>query len=198
VTTVERHLRDAPAPAPSSWLTLDGGRDIRLSPDNARLTFDVRWLGGWVVRGTFSDFDGLLRLPAADEAGVATLEVAVAAASVRTGIALRDRHLRGADYLDAAHHPKIVFRASSAPPRSSRLLVPGRLALRGVERLEQLEIVPDDGDGSGLAFLGTIRIRREAYGVGIPGGLKRLDPRFRAVGSEVRVQAVVRVPSTGR
>ena len=195
MTTVERHLRDARAPAPSSWLTLDGGRDIRLSPDNARLTFDVRWLGGWVVRGTFSEFDGLLRLPA-DEAGVATLEVAVAAASVRTGIALRDRHLRGADYLDATHHPKIVFRASSARPRSSRLLVPGRLVLRGVERLEQLEVVPDDGDGSGPAFVGTIRIDREAYGVGIPGGLKRLDPRFRAVGSEVRVQAVVRLPST--
>jgi polyisoprenoid-binding protein YceI len=197
VTTVERHLRDAPAPAPSSWLALDGGRDIRLSPDNARLTFEVRWLGGWWVRGTFAELDGLVRLPA-DGAGVATLEVVVAAASVRTGIALRDRHLRSADYLDATRHPEIVFRASSARPRSSRLLVPGRLALRGVERPEQMEIVPDVRDGSGHAFMGTICIRREAYGVGIPGGLKRLDPRFQAVGSEVRVQAVVRVPSAAR
>ncbi len=179
------------------WLTLEGGREIRLSPVNASLTFEVRWLGGWVVRGTFAEIDGLLRLPA-DEAGVATLDVAVAAASVCTGIGLRDRHLRGVDYLDAARHPEIVFRASSARPRSSRLLVPGRLAIRGVERMEQMEITPDVRDSDDLVFVGTINVQREAYGVGIPGGLKRLDPRFRSVGSEVRVQAIVRVPRSGR
>jgi polyisoprenoid-binding protein YceI len=54
----------------------------------------VRWLGGMMVRGRFTDVSGVIHLPTDDDDTVA-VTVEIRADSVRTGISLRDRHLRG-------------------------------------------------------------------------------------------------------
>ena len=68
-------------------------------------------------------------------------ELRVPVASLRTGIDLRDQHLRGEGWLDAARHPDIVFRISGidgaprlVPDRETRLTVRGAITIRGVTR----------------------------------------------------------------
>ena len=69
----------------------------------------VRWLGGLIVRGRFMDVRGTIHVPVRDD-DTAAVTVEIRADSVRTGISLRDRHLRGPLFLDAARHPLITFR----------------------------------------------------------------------------------------
>jgi polyisoprenoid-binding protein YceI len=62
------------------------------------------------IQGLSNDVEGQVTIAK----GVASGELKVPVASLRTGNATRDTHLRGAQWLDADKHPHIVFRFSGA------------------------------------------------------------------------------------
>jgi polyisoprenoid-binding protein YceI len=84
------------------------------------------------VRGTFEDFDA--RIVVAEDPRASTVEVEAKAASVTTGTADRDNHLRSADFLDAEQHPLITFRSTSLAPAGDAWKLTGDLTIRGVTR----------------------------------------------------------------
>ncbi|NUQ12868.1 MAG: YceI family protein, partial [Gemmatimonadaceae bacterium] len=108
-------------------------RSWRLDRSNTRVTFRVRWFGVLRVSGWFRDIEGDLTLPDAN-GGAVMVDVRVAGGSVRTGIGLRDRHLRGPRFLDAASHPVIRFSSARANRDNGRWQVAGTLQLRGKAR----------------------------------------------------------------
>ena len=60
--------RDAPAPTSRwAWLAPLGTAPIRLTPDNVVVSMSVRWLGGMIVRGRFTDVRGVIHLPTDDD-----------------------------------------------------------------------------------------------------------------------------------
>jgi polyisoprenoid-binding protein YceI len=144
----------------------------------------VRWLGGLIVRGQFMDVRGTIHLPTDDDE-TAAVTVEVRADSLRTGISLRDRHLRGPLFLDAARYPSITFRGGDVMRLPTHVAVPGSLTVRGVTRTEELRCSIDDGASGHLAA--DVTLSRRAYGVGVPTGLRRLDPLFVVIGDEVRI-----------
>jgi 3-(3-hydroxy-phenyl)propionate hydroxylase len=145
----------------------------------------VRWLGGMIVRGRFADVRGGIHLPTDDDDTVA-VTIEIRADSVRTGISLRDRHLRGPLFLDAAHHPIITFRGGDVMRLPTHIAVPGSLTIRGVTRTEELRCAIGETD-SQRALLADVTLSRRAYKVGVPRGLRRLDPLFVVIGDEVRI-----------
>jgi polyisoprenoid-binding protein YceI len=167
-----------------AWLAPLGTSSIRLTPDNVIVTMSVRWLGGMLVRGRFMDVRGMIHLPTDDD-DTAAVTVEVRADSVRTGISLRDRHLRGPLFLDAAHHPIITFRGGDVMRLPTHVTVPGSLTIRGVTRTEELRCSVDDAASGRLAA--DVTLSRRAYGVGVPTGIRRLDPLFVVIGDEVRI-----------
>lgn len=82
--------------------------------------------------GRFTRFDGMLRYdPQRPQAS--SIEFAVEAASIDTGMPLRDRILRSDDFLDAEHHPLLTFRSTSVrAERHGTLHVSGTLTIRGI------------------------------------------------------------------
>jgi polyisoprenoid-binding protein YceI len=179
--------RDGAGAAPSdrwAWLAPLGAESIRLTPDNVVVTMSVRWLGGLIVRGQFMDVRGMIHLPADDDE-TAAVTVEVRADSLRTGISLRDRHLRGPLFLDAARHPSITFRGGDVMRLPTHVAVPGSLTIRGVTRTEELRCSIDDRAIGRLAA--DVTLSRRAYGVGVPTGLRRLDPLFVVIGDDVRI-----------
>jgi 3-(3-hydroxy-phenyl)propionate hydroxylase len=142
-----------------------------------------------IVRGRFADVRGLIHMPADDEDTVA-VTVEVRADSVRTGIALRDRHLRGPLFLDALHHPLITFRGSDVMRLPTHIAVPGSLTIRGVTRTEELRCAIGERDGR-PELTADVTLSRRAYGVGAPRGWRRLDPLFVVIGDEVRISITV-------
>ena len=186
--------RDDAAPGPEgrwAWLSPLGAHPIRLTPDNVTVAMSVRWLGGMVVRGVFADVRGMIHIPADDD-DTAAVTVEISAESVRTGVSLRDRHLRGPLFLDAARHPTITFRGGDVMRLPTHVAVPGSLTIRGVTRTEELRC-PLDGFAPGAALVADLTLSRRAYGVGVPRGIRRLDPLFVVIGDDVRISVRVRV-----
>lgn len=78
--------------------------DYTIDPAHSRIGFTVRHAMVTNVRGAFGTHEGTLHLDGADPAR-STASVDVTIASVDTGIADRDAHLRGSDFFDAEAFP---------------------------------------------------------------------------------------------
>jgi len=168
-----------------AWIAPLGTAPISLTPDNVVATMSVRWLGGMIVRGRFADVRGMIHLPTDDDDTVA-VTVEIRADSVRTGISLRDRHLRGPLFLDAAHHPTITFRGGDVMRLPTHIAVPGSLTIRGITRTEELRCSITNGQPR-PELLADTTLSRRAYNVGVPRGIRRLDPLFVVIGDDVRI-----------
>lgn len=158
----------------------------------------VAALGPLPVRGTFGVVHGVLEIPPTGVEG-ATLTAEVGAASISTALAMRDRHLRGRSFLDAAHHPRITYVNRLVTHDNGDLIVGGSVTLRGQAREVRTRCtVAREGAGSAARIVlhATLDIPCREHGVGVPVGLDRLNPIFLAVGARVRVDATITVPAS--
>jgi polyisoprenoid-binding protein YceI len=80
----------------------------RLDPAHSSVEFSVKHMMMTTVRGRFKTVNAKLT---ADESHLegCCVEAEIDVASIDTGVADRDAHLRGPDFFDAAHYPKITF-----------------------------------------------------------------------------------------
>lgn len=98
----------------------------RLDPQRSRVEFQARnFWGLTTVRGHFDDYDGRLDLSAEP-----AIELTIDAASLNTGNAKRDRHLRSGDFFDAENHPRMRFISDSVALQDDWLMVRGSLFVR--------------------------------------------------------------------
>src|SRR5689334_15567458 len=84
-------------------------------PSHSSIGFATKHMMVATVRGTFRDFDGTIEVDP-DNPTTAQASVAIRTASVSTGAADRDNHLRGADFFDAERFPEMRFQSASARP----------------------------------------------------------------------------------
>jgi polyisoprenoid-binding protein YceI len=98
---------------------------------HSQITFAVKHLGISTVRGTFGNFSGTI-----DETDgtVTGAEIAIDVASLNTGTAQRDDHLRSPDFFDVANHPTATFVLREATRSGSDLSATGDLTIRGITR----------------------------------------------------------------
>lgn len=102
--------------------------------DAARSTVQLATKSVWGlvrVKGAFTQVTGQGTVTAD---GQATGVLTVAAASVDTGNAKRDTHLRSADLLDVEAYPEITFRATEATLGDGTLTVSGTLTAHGTAK----------------------------------------------------------------
>jgi polyisoprenoid-binding protein YceI len=113
--------------------------------------------------GRFHRFRGDVAVDPRDLA-TARISLSIEAASIDTGIGLRDTHLRSADFFDAERFPTITFESQRVEAEGRRATVTGRLTVRGVTR----EIaVPVDVAVSDVALVasGELVMNRRDYGM---------------------------------
>lgn len=97
-----------------------------LDPQRSTIEFRAGHFWGLAtVKGHFDDYQGRLNL-SSDPA----IELTIDAASVQTGNAKRDRHLRSADFFDVENHPQLRFVSDSVVQDDYTLKVRGRLFAR--------------------------------------------------------------------
>lgn len=105
-----------------------------LDPAHSSVEFAVKHMMMTTVRGRFKDLKATLSGNEEQPEGCC-VEVAIATASIDTGSADRDAHLRSADFFDADQYPTIAFRSSrlDGNPRAedgARFRVFGDLTIR--------------------------------------------------------------------
>ena len=137
---------------------------------HSEATFTVRHFVS-KVSGKFDDFAGTVSGDLAN-APAASVEFTIKTASVDTGVANRDNHLRSADFFDAANHPEITFRSVSIKPSGTKNLfnVMGNLTMRGVTKqvtlpVEFLGFAKDPGGNTRAGFSTHATLNRKDYGI---------------------------------
>ena len=122
---------------------MDGTTIWQLDPAHTTVEFAVKHMMFTTVRGRFKSFSGTVHI---DERNPdkSRVEVSIDAASLDTGVADRDTHLRSADFLDVENHPKIVFRSTRVDgahkKEGDRFKVAGELEIRGKGMPVTLEV----------------------------------------------------------
>ncbi len=111
-----------------------GAPTWELDPTHSAVEFSVKHMMMTTVRGRFKDVKATLTGDR-DQPEGAGVEAIVDVASVDTGVADRDAHLRSADFFDADRVPHITFRSTrleGSPPREEgdRFKLIGELTIR--------------------------------------------------------------------
>ncbi len=122
------------------------------------------------VRGGFGDYAGSLHLDGADPAR-STASIDVKIASVDTGIADRDAHLRGEDFFAAEAFPLMTFRSTrAARVGGDTYRITGDLTIRDVTRPLTIDLefngsATDVYGSERVGFEGSAEILRSEWGL---------------------------------
>ena len=108
--------------------------EYAIDPTHTSVTFEAAHFGTSTSRGRFERISGNVQFDRAAKTG--RVEIAIATASVSTGVPALDGRLRGPDFLDAEAHPMATFVAErlvfdDATPAPKVVEVPGALTLLG-------------------------------------------------------------------
>jgi polyisoprenoid-binding protein YceI len=132
-----------------------------IDPAHSRIGFSARHAMVATVHGSFGDAAGVLRLDGEDPTR-SSAEVTIQAASIDTGVADRDAHLRSADFLDVETFPTLVFRSTGVRPDGEDYVMSGELTIRGKTRLVELTI---EVEGTATDPFGNLRVGFEGHTV---------------------------------
>jgi polyisoprenoid-binding protein YceI len=144
-----------------------------LGSDHSSASFAVRHMMVTWVRGLFTKVSGTLTFDPLNLAA-STLEVAIEARSLFTGVTQRDDHLKSADFLEVDKYPAITFASTRVEPVAlDQAWVHGDLTIRGVTRPVVLDVhwsgpaqFNDEGTlYTSFGFRGTTMINREDFGM---------------------------------
>lgn len=110
-----------------------------VDPDHTFPHFSVSHLGFSTMQGRFDASSGKVTLDSAAKKG--TIEFSIKAASINTGHAKRDEHLRSPDFFNAAEYPSITFKSTAIKFEGDKpASVEGNLTLLGVSKPVKLNI----------------------------------------------------------
>lgn len=156
-----------------------------IDPEHTFIEFSTSHLGFGLLRGRFNEVGGHFTYDP-DAPATATVDVTVATTSLDSNHSERDRHLRSADFLDAASHPQARFVSTGFEPdgRGGGVLH-GELTLHGVTLPLEVEVEPvgagqDPWGRYRMGFIGRTSIERSAWGIDYDLGpeVERVDLAF--------------------
>ncbi|PZG41993.1 polyisoprenoid-binding protein [Spongiactinospora gelatinilytica] len=147
-------------------LTIPTAGTYTIDAMHSSVGFVVKHMMVSKVRGNFGKFSGSVTI--AENPTESTAEFTIAADSIDTGVADRDGHLRGDDFLATEKYPELKFRTTRFIGRSGgEFTVAGDLTIRDVTKEVQLSV---EYGGTGTNPWG-----QEVWGVSIAAEFDRED-----------------------
>jgi polyisoprenoid-binding protein YceI len=158
-TSPTREVDGVELPRPGAW---------KVDPGHAEVGFIGRHLMFTKVRGRFTDIDASVEI--AEQVEDSRVEATIQMASVESGDATRDGHLRSADLFDVDNHPTARFSSTGLDWHGSSGTLHGDLTIKGVTRPVQLQVdflggITDPWDHQRAVFDATGRINREDWDI---------------------------------
>ena len=168
-------LTAQPAAAPAIPGAADPSRVVagtyKVDPAHTQVRWKVSHLGFSNFDGFFADPTGTLTIdPRRPEA--ATLSIVIPVDKVVSTSPALDKHLRNADFFDAAKFPTATFTSTRVQPQGQRARIAGNLTLHGVTRPVVLDARfvgagnnPRGNKALNIGFEATTRIKRSDFGI---------------------------------
>ena len=121
------------------------------------------------VRGTFDEFEGSVVVDQENPAA-SVAKAVIKTASVNTGNADRDSHVRGDDFFSVEQFPEMTFESTSFDIQGNSGTVTGDLTLKGITKPVTLDVeifgVEEDPFGNTrVGFEASTKINRKDFGV---------------------------------
>ena len=139
-----------------------------LDQPHAYLSFSYSHMGLSNPRLHFSDFDAELELDG-NSMAQSSVSITVNAASIDSGVADLDEHLRGTDFFDVANHPEITFASSAYEETSENTgLLTGDLTVMGITKPVTLDVLINSAAMNRM-------VRKEMIGFTATGVINRSD-----------------------
>jgi polyisoprenoid-binding protein YceI len=139
---------------PGTTVISDIKGDYALDPTHTRLGFSTRHAMVTTVRGQFKDFTGEAVVDTADPSA-SKVDVSIQAASIDTGVADRDAHLRSADFFDVESFPVITFTSTRVERDGDDWAITGDLTIKDVTKPITIDF---ESTGSARDPFGNLRI----------------------------------------
>lgn len=152
-----RTIDGATVPAVGTWV-IDGS--------HTSAEFIARHLMVTKVRGGFGSIAGTIEV--AEDPTDSTVEVVIDTASISTGDADRDGHVKSPDFFDVENHPEMRFESTAVRSHRSSWIVDGDLTIKNVAKPVTLEfefvgLVTDPWGNRKAAFSATTTINRQDW-----------------------------------
>ena len=172
-----------------SYAPIPGG-EYKIDPQHSIIGFAIRHLEINWVEGRFKDFNGTIRY---DETDITKSSVDFTAKieSIDTGVEARDKHLRTADFFEAAKYPSMTFKSTRVERKGKdKYILHGDFTLKGVTKQVALPFtitgaIKDPWGNTRFGINAEAKINRRDYG--ITWG-KALDNGGLDVGNEVAIK----------
>lgn len=151
---------DVVSPVPAGTWTVD--------PTHTRIGFVARHMMVTKVRGSFADFSADVHI--GERPSESSLRAEVQMASIDTGNAERDGHLRTNDFFDIEQYPTMTLRSTGLTGDGERFAMDAELTIKGVTRpvtfeLEFDGVGQDPWGGTRAGFTATTTINRKDWGI---------------------------------
>jgi polyisoprenoid-binding protein YceI len=128
--------------------------DYTLDAGHTRIGFSARHAMVTTVRGQFKEFEGSAHIDAANPSA-SSVTVTIQTASIDTGVADRDGHLRSADFFDVEANPEITFVSTSVSRDGDDWTITGDLTIKDVTKPVTVEF---ESTGSARDPFGNLRV----------------------------------------
>ncbi|MFJ9807026.1 YceI family protein [Streptomyces sp. NPDC101158] len=144
--------------------------DYAIDPAHSSIGFTVRHAMVTNVRGSFAEHEGTLTLDGSNPAG-SSAAIDVKIASIDTGIADRDGHLRSGDFFDAEQFPTMSFRSTEAEQLGGdKYRIKGDLTIKDVTKPLSIDLefngaATDVYGNERVGFEGSAEILRSEWGL---------------------------------
>lgn len=140
--------------------------------------------------GTFNDVTGVITLDPAN-LNTATVRATINVASVDSGLAKRDEHIKADKYLDAAKYTQIQFESTKiTASNQNQAILQGKLTMHGVTKQVDIPVRvlgygSDPWGGQRAGFEGHVTLKASDYGYGWATGANS------PVGDEIEVTLLI-------
>jgi polyisoprenoid-binding protein YceI len=144
--------------------------DYNIDPAHSIIGFAIRHLEINWVEGRFKDFKGTIHFDDADVTK-SSVEFTAKIESIDTGVEARDKHLRTADFFDAAKYPEMAFRSTRVERKGKdSYVLHGDFTLKGVTKQVSLPFtatgaIKDPWGNTRFGINAQTRINRRDYGI---------------------------------
>jgi polyisoprenoid-binding protein YceI len=161
----------------------------QVDPNHTTVQFSAKHLLISTVTGKFKEFSGTIVY---DDKDITKSSVSgtIKSASLDTGVADRDNHLRSADFFNVEKYPEIAFRSTKIEKSGDGLMVTGMLTLREATKEVKFPAtvngpIKDPWRNSRLGFSFGLEINRLDYGI---SWSKTMDNGGLVVSKEIKIQ----------
>jgi polyisoprenoid-binding protein YceI len=169
MNTVSRVAGAQEQTAKVSYAPIPAG-DYNIDPAHSIIGFSIRHLEINWVEGRFKDFKGTIHFDDSDVTK-SSVEFTAKIESIDTGVEARDKHLRTADFFDAAKYPEMTFKSTRIERKGKdSYVLYGDFALKGVTKqisfpFTMTGAIKDPWGNMRFGIKAQTKINRRDYGI---------------------------------